>query len=124
MTRRLLLAVLAGSSVVLFVGFCSGGAVLEVITAGVAFLFPVALAGLGAVGCGGRLGRTWVPLVGLLLLLEGCLVGMLLLEGRVLDVPWVGGLPLAAALQIYVLGGGSLVLVSLAFAVLYRDDSS
>jgi hypothetical protein len=47
---------------------------------------------------------------------------MLVLRGRGLDGPWLGGLPLAAALQLFILGGGSLVLVVLAFAFFFRHD--
>ena len=64
----------------------------------------------------GRLGPLFGPLVALLLVLQACVVAMLWLRGQILEAPWLGGLPLAAAVQVYGLFLTPLGLVSLAYA--------
>jgi hypothetical protein len=44
---------------------------------------------------------------------------MLLLRGRVLDGPWFGGLPLAAAIQLYGVWLAPLLLVALVYALTF-----
>jgi hypothetical protein len=83
-----------------------------------AVAFPVALIGLGAAR-NGRLGPLAAPLLVLLLLLEGCVVGMLVLRGKVLETPWLGGLPLPAAIQIYAMWLLPLGLIALAYALTF-----
>ena len=80
--------------------------------------YPVALIAV-AVGRRGRLGPLAIPLMVLLLFLEACTVGMLLLRGHVLDGPWFGGLPLAAAIQLYGVFLTPLLLVALTYALTF-----
>ncbi|MEM6455747.1 MAG: hypothetical protein AAF772_11680 [Acidobacteriota bacterium] len=75
----------------------AGGDVLFALAAGG---FPVALMMIGACR-DGRLGRTAWPLALLALLLGAIGVGLFAYRGRVLDGPWWGGLPMAAAIQLY-----------------------
>jgi len=67
----------------------------------------------------GGLGPLALPLIALLVFLEGCAVGMLLLRGQVLDGPWFGGLPAAAAVQLYGLWLVPLFLVALVYALTF-----
>jgi hypothetical protein len=83
-----------------------------------AVLFPVVLIVVGATRKG-RLGPTAAPLACLAVILVSCVVGMLILRGRTVDGPWFGGLPLAAALQIYGVWLGPLGLVALAYALTF-----
>lgn len=80
--------------------------------------YPVALVAL-AVSRNGRLGPLGIPLLILLIFLEACTVGMLLARGRVLDGPWIGGLPLGAAIQLYGLFLAPLLLVALVYALTF-----
>jgi len=80
--------------------------------------YPVALIAM-AVARQGRLGPLGLPLLALLIFLEACAVGMLLLRGRVLDGPWLGGLPLAAAIQLYGVWLAPLLLVALVYALTF-----
>lgn len=98
--------------------FWLGGRVGEVVFAVLAAGFPVALAIIGA-SRRGRLGPLGVPLLLLLFILEGCVVGMLALGGRLDELPWVGGLPLAAAVQLYGMWLLPLPLVALAYALTF-----
>ena len=72
-----------------------------------------------AVGRRGGVGPLGIPLLILLVFLEACAVGMLLLRGRVTDAPWFGGLPLAAAIQLYGLFLTPLLLVALTYALTF-----
>jgi hypothetical protein len=81
---------------------------------------PVALSALGAARRG-RLGRPLaVALAALLAILAGSFLVLFLLRGRLLDGPWIAGLPLAPA----VLLGGiwllPLALVGLAYALTFE----
>jgi hypothetical protein len=116
--RRIALLFLALASPLLLVLFLIPGPFAETVFAALVMAYPVALIAL-AVARQGRLGPLGLPLVGLLILLEGCAVGMLLLRGRVLDGPWLGGLPLAAAIQLYGLFLAPLLLVALAYALTF-----
>jgi hypothetical protein len=70
-----------------------------------------------AVARKGNLGPLARPLALLLVLLESSLAGMLLLRGRVFDGPWLGGLPAAAAIQLYGLWLAPLLVVGLVYAL-------
>ena len=72
-------------------------------------------------GCrrNGRIGPLGIPLLALLVFLEACTIGMLVLRGHVTDGPWFGGLPLAAAIQLYGLFLTPLLLVALAYALTF-----
>ena len=87
----------------------------DLLFAALAMAVPVALIALGAQRRG-RLGPLLWPLVALLMILEGCVFAMLWLRGSVLTAPWIGGLPLAAAVQFYGLFLAPMALVSLAYA--------
>lgn len=86
----------------------------EVVFSFVAVAFPIALIALGAERRGtlGPLGR---PLVALAVYYEACVGGMLLLRGHVGEGPWLLGLPLATAIQVY----GVFVLPLLFVSFLY-----
>jgi hypothetical protein len=80
--------------------------------------YPVALI-VVAVGRKDGVGPLGVPLFILLIFLQACAVGMLVFRGRVLDGPWLGGLPMAAAIQLYGLFFGPLLLVALVYALTF-----
>jgi hypothetical protein len=73
--------------------------IAEAVLAALVALFPVALV-LVAVG-GRRLGALAPALAVLALALVASLLSMLALRGQVATGPWIGGLPLAAAIQVY-----------------------
>jgi hypothetical protein len=118
MTKRLALALLALSSPLILLTFLWQHPLSELLFSLLAVLFPVVLIVVGATRRG-RLGPTAVPLGCLIVLLVGCVLGMLMLRGQVADGPWFGGLPLAAALQIYGVWLGPLGLVALAYALTF-----
>ncbi len=115
MARRIALGFLAVSSPLILLTFLVQVPAGEVLFALLATAFPVALIVLGA-HRGGRLGPLLWPLVLLLLILEACLLAMLAFRGQILDLPWVGGLPAATAVQFYGLFLLPLALVSLSYA--------
>jgi len=80
--------------------------------------YPVALI-VVAVGRRTSLGPLGLPLLALFLFLEACVIGMLAFRGRVLDGPWFGGLPIAAAIQLYGLFLTPLLLVALVYALTF-----
>ena len=96
-------------------GVTKKSAVGEVLFTLLAVAFPVALIVLGAQRRGRLGGLTW-PLAGLLLILEAGAVAMLALRGQILTAPWVGGLPLATAVQVYGLFLLPQLLVDFAYA--------
>lgn len=95
-----------------------GGETAEIVFAWMAAAFPVALIGLGASRTG-RLGWLGPTLALLLALLEGSVLGLLVLRGRVLDGPWLGDLPLGLAIQLGGLGLAPLLLVALAYGLTF-----
>lgn len=72
----------------------------DVVFALVAVAFPIALIAAAA-DHRGRLGPLGPPLLALWLCLELCVAVMLAWRGQVLEAPWLGGLPLTAAVQLY-----------------------
>lgn len=96
----------------------SGGRVAEVAFALLAVALPVALMALGAPRAG-RAGRLRLVLAALLLLLAGSVVALFALRGRVLDAPWVAGLPVAVAVLLGGLCLAPLVLVALAHGLTF-----
>jgi len=94
----------------------------QIIFALLAMAFPVALIVLGA-SQKGRLGPLGLPLLALLLLQEGSVIAMIVFRDNVLNGPWVGGLPLTAAIQIYVLWLLPLLLVALAYGLTFDGFS-
>jgi len=118
MARRLSLLFLAFASPLLLVLFLIPGPFAETLFSVLVMAYPVALI-VVAVAHKGRLGVVGFPLIGLLLFLEACAIGMLVLRGRVLDGPWFGGLPLAAAIQLYGLWLVPLLLVALVYGLTF-----
>ena len=118
--HRLALAFLAAASPAVLAAFWLGGPVGEVAFALLGTGFPIALIVLGAARRG-RLGPLRLPLLLLTLILEGAVVAMLLARGRLAELPWVGGLPLAAAVQLYGMWLAPLALVALAYALTFES---
>jgi hypothetical protein len=118
MTKRIVLAVLGPCSGLILVSFFLGEPVGTLLFALLAVAFPVGLIAVGAAR-NGRLGPLAWPLGLLLLVLEAAMVGMIVLRGRLLELPWVGGLPLAAAIQLYGMWLLPLALVGLAYALTF-----
>ncbi len=118
MARRIALGYLALASPLVLVSFCFPGFAAEVAFTVLTMGYPVALIVMAVAGRG-SLGPLRAPLLGLLVVLEGCAVAMLALSGRGVDGPWLGGLPLAAAVQLYGLWLVPLPLVALAYALTF-----
>jgi hypothetical protein len=116
--RRISLLFLALASPLILVLFFMPWFWAEVLFAVLVMGYPVALI-VVAVARKGRLGPLGLPLIALLIFLEACAVGMLALRGHVVDGPWFGGLPLAAAIQLYGLWLVPLLLVALAYALTF-----
>lgn len=91
----------------------------DVIFAVLAVAFPLVLMAFGAAQ-EGRLGPLRWSFVGLLLFFEACVVGMLMLRGQVLEAPWVGGLPLAAAIQFYAFFLAPMIFVAVLYGVTFE----
>ena len=118
MARRIALLFLAVASPLILVLFLLPGSTAETIFALLVMGHPVALI-VVAVARRGGLGLLGLPLLVLLLFLEACAVGMLLFRGQVLDGPWFGGLPAAAAIQLYGVWLVPLLLVALVYALTF-----
>ncbi len=118
MVRKLSLVFLAVASPVMLGLFFLPWAWAEVVFAVLVMGYPVALI-VVAVSRNGRAGALGIPLLALLIFLEACAVGMLMFRGRVLDGPWVGGLPIAAAIQLYGLFLTPLIFVALTYALTF-----
>ncbi|RMH22310.1 MAG: hypothetical protein D6696_03740 [Acidobacteria bacterium] len=118
MAVRSALVFLALAPPLMLLSFVVPGAWGEVLFTLLAAAFPVALIALGAARRG-RLGPLALPLALLLVILVAALAGMLALRGRVADGPWFGGLPLAAALELYGIFLLPLLLVGLAYALTF-----
>lgn len=84
--------------------------------------FPTLLAAFGA-RRNGSLGPLGLPLLGLFFLQQACFWAMVYFSGRVLEGPWVGGLPISGAIQIYLLWLLPLVIVSLSYALTFDSFS-
>ena len=118
MVRRAALLYLALASPLVLLTFVFGGAISEALFTVLAMAFPVAFIVVGVAGRQSP-GPLTLPLLALLVILVGSGLAMLAFRGRVLDGPWVGGLPLAAGVQLYVLFLGPLLLVALAYALTF-----
>ena len=118
MARKLSLAFLAIASPVMLALFFTPWPWAQSIFAVLVMGYPVALIVI-AVSRNGRIGPLGIPLLALLVFLEACTIGMLVLRGHVTDGPWFGGLPLAAAIQLYGLFLTPLLLVALAYALTF-----
>lgn len=118
MARKVSLVFLAIASPVMLGLFFMPWPWAEVLFSVLVMGYPVALI-VVAVGRRGGVGPLGLPLLALLVFLEACAIGMLLLRGHVTDAPWFGGLPLAAAIQLYGLFLTPLLLVALAYALTF-----
>ena len=116
--RRLALAALAAAAASILLLSLVGGAAAAAGLTALAAAFPFVLMALGAIR-GGRLGGAALPIALALALVELAMLGMLALRGRVLDGPWLGGLPLAAALQVYGVFLLPLVVIAVGFALTF-----
>jgi len=116
--RRLSLLFLAVASPLVLVLFVLSGPAVDLLFAVLVMAYPVALITV-AVARDGRVGPLALPLGLLLLLLEACALGMLALRGHVLTAPWLAGLPLAAAIQLYGVWLSPLLLLALAYALTF-----
>ena len=88
------------SSPLMCLAFFVGGPALEILFALLSAAWPVALIALGIDRRGGLGPLRWV-LSALLGLLVASVVGLLMARGGVLDDPWILGLPLATAIEVY-----------------------
>jgi len=116
--RRLAAAFLAIASPIVLVLCVVPGAIAEWSFALLVAAYPVALI-LFAVGGRRRLGILGLGLAGLQVLLEASVIVLLLLRGRVVDGPWVVGLPAAAVVQVVGLCLIPLPLVGLLYALTF-----
>ncbi len=116
--KRAAIVFLSIASALILLSFLPGLRFGPVLFAVLAVAFPVALIALGAARQG-RLGPLTVPLTLLLVILETSLVGMMILRGHVIDGPWVAGLPLAAAIQLFGMWLLPLGLVALVYAITF-----
>jgi hypothetical protein len=116
--RRLALGFLAASAPLVVAGSLIGGPTAERLFTLLVMGFPVALI---AMAIGGRRSSSLVDvsLVALLIVLESGAVAMLLLRGRVFEAAWFGGLPAAAAIQLYGLWLAPLLLVGLVYGLTF-----
>lgn len=118
MAHKLSLSFLAVASPVMLALFLMPWPFAEFLFALLVMGYPVALI-VVAVGRRDGVGPLALPLLALLIFLEACAIGMLLLRGHVTDAPWFGGLPLAAAIQLYGLFLTPLLLVALTYALTF-----
>lgn len=118
MIRRTSLGFLAVASPLMLLLFWVRVPGADVLFAVLVMAFPVAL--IAVTVAGGDRGRAlgW-PLLALLVLLEGCALGMLALRGRVMTAAWIGGVPAAAAIQLVGVWLAPLLLVALAYALTF-----
>jgi len=118
MARKLSLAFLAIASPVMLLLFLVPWSWADELFAVLVMGYPVALIAF-AVGRRNGVGPLALPLLALLAFLEACAIGMLLLRGHVTDAPWLGGLPLAASIQLYGLFLTPLLVVALIYALTF-----
>lgn len=120
MSRALAIRLLTLAAVVLVLSSVAGGPYSDIVFAVVAVAFPALLMFLGTAGRKGRRSQVWV-ILGLVVLLEACLVGMLALRGTVATGGWFLGLPAVTALQIYGMCLLPLTWVAFGFAATFAD---
>ena len=118
MARRAALFFLALASPLVLVLFLVGGDAAEVGFSVLATAYPAALITVAVARRRGLGPLAW-PLAAFLVLQEACVLAICLLRGRVLQASWVGGLPMAAAFQLYGLWAASLLLVTLTYALTF-----
>ena len=121
MARRIALAAIGLSSILIVAFSILGGEVGELGFAVVAMAFPAALMLLGSTKGNGRAGRSLWTICLLLIWLELCLVGMFVFRGQVESGPWLFGLPAAAAIQLFGIFLAPLPLVALGYVLGFED---
>lgn len=119
--RKIALVFLGLASPVLLVAFVFGGAWAEMAFLLITAAFPVALITVGLTSPKKRRAEGTGPLrfvlLALFVILASCFLGMWLWRGS--DQPWVLGLPLTAAIQVYGLLLLPMPLVTLAYALTF-----
>lgn len=118
MARRISLWFLAVASPVMLVLFMLPWGWARAVFAMLVMAYPPAVIAI-AVGRRGLPRPLRMPLLILLVFLELCVAGMLLFRDRVLEGPWFGGLPAAAAIQLYGVFLTPLLLVALVYALTF-----
>jgi len=118
MVRRLALIFLGLASPGVLVCSYFSGFVAQLSVVFLVMAFPIALM-IIAVARNGRLGPLAVPLAVFGLILEILGIAILMLRGQVVEAPWFGAFPLAAALQIYGLWLGLMLLVGLTYGLTF-----
>ena len=118
MARRICLLFLAVASPLILILFLLPWTCSDVVFATLVMGFPVALIVI-AVGRKDGIGGLGVVLLFLFVLLEVSALGMYALRGFVMEAPWVGGLPYAAAIQLYGFWLMPLLVVPLAYALTF-----
>jgi hypothetical protein len=118
MARRAALFFLALASPLVLALFLVGGTAAGIGFSVLATAYPAALITVAVARRRGLGPLAW-PLAAFLVLQEICVLAICLLRDRVLEVPWVGGLPMAAAFQLYGLWAASLLLVTLTYALTF-----
>jgi len=118
MARRICLLFLAVASPLILILFVIPWTYSDVVFAILVMGYPVALVGV-AVGRGDSLSGLGVVALFLFALLEVSALAMYVLRGFVMEAPWVGGLPFAAAIQLYGLWLIPLLVVPLAYALTF-----
>ena len=119
MAKRYALIFLGGAPPVILLTFVFGTTIGEVAFALLGILFPIAIMVLGAQR-GGKLGPLLVPLSVFAAIMVLGVIGMLVFAGRVEDGPRLFGLPMAGAIQFYVVFLLPFLLVSLAYAFTFE----
>jgi hypothetical protein len=118
MARRICLLFLVVASPLILILFLMPWTYSDVIFAILVMGYPVALI-VVAVGRSDGVGGLGVVLFILFVLYEVSALGMYALRGFVMEAPWIGGLPLAAAIQLYGLWLMPLLVVPLAYALTF-----
>ena len=113
--KNVSLLFLGVSSPLMCLAFFVGGPAMEILFALLSAVWPVALIALGVDRRGGLGPLRWV-LLALLGLLVASVAGLLAARGGVLDDPWILGLPLATAIEVYGILLLPLPLISFAYA--------
>lgn len=118
MMQRLALVALTALSLLAVLLFLVDLPWSKVLFAGVAAVFPPTLMVIGAARRG-RLGLQLVPIALLAATLLAVMAGLFVYRGDGLDGRWWGGLPMAAAIQLYGLFLLPLAMSSLGYAVVF-----
>ncbi|MCP4199485.1 MAG: hypothetical protein GY762_20245 [Proteobacteria bacterium] len=119
MAKRFALVFLGVAPPVMLLTFVFGTTIGEIVFAMLGILFPIGLMVLGAQR-EGKLGPLFAPLLVLALIMGVGVIGMLMYRGQVVDGPWLFGLPMAGAIQFYLVFLVPFLLVSLAYGLTFE----